>query len=288
MTASSVLLYARTTTTLENAPLSRSIDTLRRAGPIILILLLAAGLRILPVGISAYAWDEARISYDALRLTRGGQFLLFGQPSSVGVPFFPASVWAFAPPYAVSADPLIAVLYVAVLNTLMIGGVWWLARRWGAAPAAIAALFLAANPYAVLYSRSIWQPNLLAPLALAWLIAAFHGATATGRARAAGIAAAVALAGLGVQIHFAGVVLLPLTLYVFMRSRWYRSIPPLIMGGLIPLIAALPYGYAVLTTPDLLARTRAAAEGGLAVDLDAAGHLLRMILGWDWAYLGGG
>lgn len=265
-----------------------AIHSLRRAAPLVLILLLAAGLRTLPPGISSYAWDEARISYDALRLARQGEFLFFGQPSSVGVPFFPASVWAFVPPYALSTDPLAAVLYVATLNTLMIGGVWWLARRWGTTVAAIAALFLAANPYVVLYSRSIWQPNLLAPLALAWLIATFHGAAGAGRARAIGSAVAVALAGLGVQIHFAGAILLPLTLYAIVRWRWYRSPHLLLIGGLFPLIAALPYIYALLTTPGLLARAEAAAGRGLTVDLSAADHLLRMIIGWDWAYLGGG
>ncbi len=265
-----------------------AIDSLRRAAPLVLILLLAGGLRTLPLGVSSYAWDEARISYDALRLVRGGEFLFFGQPSSVGVPFFPASVWAFVPPYALSPDPLTAVLYVAALNTLMIGGVWWLARRWNTTAAAIAALFLAATPYAVLYSRSIWQPNLLAPLTLAWLIAAFHGATGTGRARAIGSAAAVALAGLGVQIHFAGAVLLPLTLYASVRWRWYRSPRPLLIGALVPLVAALPYLYALLTTPGLLTRAEAAAGRGLTVDLGAAGHLLRLMVGWDWAYLGGG
>ncbi len=72
------------------------------------ILLLAAGLRFAYPGVSSFAMDEAHISLDALRMARGGEFVMAGQPSSVDIPFFPASVWLFALPYAVSPDPLVA------------------------------------------------------------------------------------------------------------------------------------------------------------------------------------
>ncbi len=255
---------------------------------ILVIVLIAAALRILPIGVGSYAWDEARISYDALRVARGGEFLLFGQGSSVGVPFFPASVWAFVPPYLASPDPLIAVLYVALINVAMVFGVWGLARRWSPAAGLAAALFIAVNPYAVFYARSIWQPNLLAPLMLAWLIAAYHGATSTGRARSIGIAAAVLIGGLSVQIHFAGAALIPLTLYALIRFKWWRSLVPVLIGGAVVLIAALPYGYALLTEPEIITRAQSVTGSGLTLDLSAAGHALRMALGWDWVYLGGG
>ncbi len=251
-------------------------------------MLIAAALRILPVGVGSYAWDEARISYDALRVARGGEFLLFGQGSSVGVPFFPASVWAFVPPYLASPDPLIAVLYVALINVAMVFGVWWFARRWSRAAGLAAALFLAVNPYAVFYARSIWQPNLLAPLMLAWLIAAYHGAASTGRARFIGIAAVAMIGGLSMQIHFAGAALIPLTLYALIRFKWWRSPIPVVIGGAVVIIAALPYGYALLTEPEIITRAQSVTGSGLSVDLSAAGHALRMALGWDWAYLGGG
>ncbi|MFN8528701.1 MAG: hypothetical protein U0670_08835 [Anaerolineae bacterium] len=256
---------------------------------ILLILVLAAALRILPLGVSSYAWDEARISFDALRIARGGIFLFMGQQSSVGIPFFPASVWAFVPPFQLSADPLVAVVYVALLNTLMVLGVWWLGRRWTHTAGLIGALFLAANPFAVFYARSIWQPNLLGPLMLAWLIAAFQGSQPTQtRARSIGIAFAVLIGGLGMQIHFAGAAMIPLTLYALIRFKWWKTPIPVLIGAAIALLAALPYFYALLTTPDVISQAGTVASGGLTIDFSAALSALRLALGHDWAYLGSG
>lgn len=91
------------------------------------ILLLAAGLRFAYPGVNSFAGDEAHISIDALRMARGGEFVMAGQDSSVGIPFFPASVWLFAIPYAGNNFPapllienpeteLISHIYVARLE----------------------------------------------------------------------------------------------------------------------------------------------------------------------------
>src|SRR5664279_922106 len=137
------------------------------------ILLLAAVLRFAYPGVSSFAGDEAHLSLDALRMARGGEFVLAGQPSSVDIPFFPASVWLFALPYALSPDPLVVTGFVSLISLSTVVGVWALARRWSVWAGLIAALYMAASPYAVFYGRSIWQPNLLAPLSLAWAITAY-------------------------------------------------------------------------------------------------------------------
>ena len=107
------------------------------------ILVLAAVLRFAYPGVNSFAGDEAHISLDALRMARGGEFVMAGQPSSVDIPFFPASVWLFALPYAVSPDPLVATWVVSVISLLTVVGVWGLARRWNAWAGLIAALYMA-------------------------------------------------------------------------------------------------------------------------------------------------
>ncbi len=251
------------------------------------ILLLAGALRFGWSGVSSFAWDEANLSLDALRTARGGALALAGQPSSVAIPFFPASVYAFAIPYAVSPDPLIAVGFVSALSLLTVFGVWALARTMLDAPAAglLAALFLAASPYAVLYGRSIWQPNLLPPLALAWLAAAWC-AVHTGDRRA--LALHIFLGGAIVQVHFAGAALAAATALLFLAYRWWRHLLPVGIGGASALLLALPYGVFLAQTPDMLTRYADVLRGETRYDGVSFENVLKLALGWDWSYLGGG
>jgi len=250
---------------------------------IIFIFVLTFVLRTFPLGVSGYAWDEARISYDALRVARGGAFLLTGQGSSVGVPFFPASVWAFVPPYLISPDPLGAVIYMTAINALMSIGVWRLARRWSPLAGIVAALFIATNPYAVLYARNIWQPNLLAPLMLAWMMTTY---AAISQKRGGFIALSIFVAGIAVQIHFAGAALLAAALIVFIRFRWWKKPRPVIIGVGAVGLCALPYAYFLAMTPGVF--DHLGSSGGIMIDLSAAINAVRLALGYEWAYLGAG
>src|SRR5579871_1999398 len=188
---------------------------------LVAILILAAALRFAYPGVNAFASDEAHISLDALRMARGGEFVLAGQPSSVNIPFFPASVWLFALPYLISPDPLVATWFVCAISLLTVIGVWGLARRWSAWAGLVAALYMAASPYAVFYGRSIWQPNLLAPLSLLWAITAYLGVTRADRFGKVAVGASVFLGLFVVQVHFAGIALVPATAYLFLRFRWW-------------------------------------------------------------------
>src|SRR5262245_32118588 len=106
-------------------------------------------------GVNSFAFDEARLSLISLNMARGGQFASLGMPSSVGVPNLPAAAWIYAIPYAISPDPLLASQFTGFISLLAVFGVWWLARtNWGRLAGLTAALFMAASPYSVLYSRS--------------------------------------------------------------------------------------------------------------------------------------
>ncbi len=254
------------------------------------ILALAVFLRFAYPGVNSFAGDEAHISLDALRMARGGEFVMAGQPSSVAIPFFPASVWLFALPYALSPDPLAATWFVSGISLLAVVGVWALARRWNARAGLLAALYLAASPYAVFYGRSVWQPNLLAPLACVWAISASVGGTRHDRRGKFGIGACVFLGLFVFQVHFAGIALIPATAYLFLRFGWWRRgrIAPALLGGTLAGLAALPYVYYVtVVEPDVLTRY-GQVLGSATVDVQGAENLLRLALAWDWAFLGMG
>jgi hypothetical protein len=247
-------------------------------------------LRFAYPGVNSFAGDEAHISLDALQMARGGEFVMAGQDSSVGIPFFPASVWLFAIPYAVSPDPLVATWFVSLISLLTVAGVWWLGRRWNSWAGLVAALYMAASPYAVFYGRSIWQPNLLAPLGLAWAIAAYLGVTRTDRLGRFAIGLNIFLSLFVFQVHFAGIALVPATIYLFVRFRWWKKMIPVLIGGALALAAVLPYVYYVtVVAPDVLQRYReVVGSGGATFDLQALGNLARLALVRDWAFLGMG
>lgn len=256
---------------------------------LIVILLLAAVLRLGYPGTNPYSGDEARLSVLALQTIHGESFATYGISSSSGARNPPASVYAFLPPYIISSDPLVATLYVGVLNVLAVGLTWLLVRKkWGFWPALIAALYLSTAPYAVFFSRNIWTQNLLIPIGAAWLFAAFMSLTVPGaRQRQIAIVSTIFLAGIASQIHVAGVVLFPALLYTAIRGRWWRYPVSVIAGAVLALIPLLPFLWqAACCAPELIqeyADTLGSEPG--RVDLQALGHLLRLTANYGWDYL---
>ena len=186
-----------------------------------LILLLAAALRMGAPGISEFKLDEARLSLLALNMARGHEFPLLGIGSSVGIPNMPVSVWLFALPYLFSSDPTVATLYVGLLNVAAVALTWWLARRYfGPRAALIAALLYAVSPWGVIYSRKIWAQNLLPPFVLLTVGTGMIGLLEKERPRRwRWLVAHFALLLITIQIHYAAVTLIPLTLWMLWLGR---------------------------------------------------------------------
>lgn len=249
---------------------------------------LAAVLRFGWPGVYSFAGDEARISLDALRLVRGGEFVFVAQASSTGIPFLPASVWMFTPPYVLSPDPALAAGWVSLLSVLCVPLVWGLGRRWSAGSGFIAALLLAASPYAVLYGRSIWQPNLLPFLGLCWAWAAVLAVTAsTERRQRFATGAAVFFSLFIWQVHFAGLPFILGGLYLFVRFRWWKRWLPVLAGALLAAALTLPYVYYVLTQDaNIAAGLGQVGAGAAQYDFEALGRLLQLAAAWGWGYLG--
>ncbi len=256
----------------------------RDAVGLIAVLALAAGLRFGWPGVNSFAFDEARLSLIALRMARGGLFASVGMPSSAGVPNLPAAAWVFAIPYALSPDPLVATLFVALISTAAVGGLWLLARRaWGWSAALAAGLYFAASPYGVFYSRSIWAQDLLPVLAVVWVWSAY--AARVERRRWALIVHAF-IAGFAFQVHFAGAALGLASVYLFFRWRWWqRALLPILIGGGLALAALIPFAAQLLAQPALADQFRAAFGQPGRVDLTALQELIRLALAADWRYL---
>lgn len=225
---------------LPTAGLSRG----RELALIAAILVLAGVLRMGWPGLTEFKRDEAALYGLALDLAEFKAFPLRGIGSSVGLPNAPASVYLFALPLFVWKSPLAATLFVGALNTASVGLAYVMARRyWGVRAALIAALFYAAAPWAVLYSRKIWAQNLLPLFVVACIFSALL-ALVEGRRR--WLIAHLALLAVIAQVHLSGLALIPLTallLIVYRRNVDGRTLG---WGALAAAVTIAPFAVYIL------------------------------------------
>src|SRR5258708_22898530 len=87
---------------------------------LVLILILAAVLRLGWPGNVGFNQDEVGESLPALDMVHGRHFPLLGMNSSVRIPNPPMSIYLLAVPFALSDSPLVATGYVALLNVMAV------------------------------------------------------------------------------------------------------------------------------------------------------------------------
>lgn len=208
---------------------------------LIVIIGVAAWLRLGNLGVTEFYHDEALLTLRALDWLDGGPLPLTGIPSSVGVPNPPHSVYALIPAFLLSRDPLFVTGYIALLNVIGVGLVYAVGRAGGLSQvvALIGAALYAVNPYAVLYSRKIWAQDFHTPILLfaAWL--ALIGLGEKPRKWAQLIAPPVLMFGL--CIHFAAWALLPAFLWLGWAGRRRLSVPYALIGAVLAGLVLAPY-----------------------------------------------
>lgn len=129
---------------------------LERAAPL-LVVLLAAALRLYRIDYAQYRGDDDMIMSLAFRLLHSGEPPLHGVISSLGVDNGPVSVYLLAFPLALGADEVGVTVFIAGLNTLAVALTYLFVRSFfGRRTALITTLLFAVNPWAVVYGRRIW------------------------------------------------------------------------------------------------------------------------------------
>lgn len=258
---------------------------------LVLILLLAAALRMGAPGITEFKRDEANLSRLALDVAQGRDLPLLGISSSVNLPNPPINVYLFALPYALDRSPIAATLFVGMLNVLAVALTWWLARRYyGAFPALIAASLYAVAPWGVVYARKIWAQDVLAPFVLLTVLTGLLGYTE--RKRWAQIVHWPLLA-LTVQIHIGAFTLIPLSILMLLRWRTTINWRALGAGVALAALTGLPVlaGYARADLLDLAAirerMTSSESDPASAVSSTALEHAWRTVAGTDIHSLAG-
>ncbi len=214
----------------------------RRVATVVVLLAilgLAGVLRIGRPGLVEFRRDEANLSRLALDMARGHGVALLGIGSSIGVPNPPASVWVMVPPFLLGNDPVLATSWVGFVNVLGVLLLFLFARRYAGTPAAlVAAALFAAGPWPVLFSRKIWAQDMLPPLAILVVWTGIRGFLEDRPLSRFLHLPLLALAG---QVHYAAIVLVPVSAYlVFARRRLDR---PLVLGTAAAVLSFAPFAY---------------------------------------------
>ncbi len=214
--------------------------------PLVAILLLAAALRVGWPGLTEFKFSEARLEALALELTRGGRLPLVGVPSSAGFDHSPLSVYLYVPAFLLTTNPIPATIYGGLVGLAAVALCWWLARRWpggGRWAALFSILLFAVSPWAVAFSRKIWQVVFVPLLAIACVglvISALVEEPAQAR-RQWGLAWALAVYAVLVQVHPSAVSLVPAwILWLLVFSRRVRT-GPLVVGVGVGVLTAIPF-----------------------------------------------
>ncbi len=212
---------------------------------IILVLLLAAYLRLNHLDWTEFKLDEAHLSQIAYDMARHGEIPLTGIGSSVGIMNPPLAAWLLAIPYALSSSPIVATASIALLNVLAVAMCYGLSRRMFASlgdrawwAALIAALLFAVAPWAVIHSRKVWAQDLLPFFVMLYV---WFGYRAFVQRKAWSLLGhGAALAAL-IQIHYSGLWLAPVSLVWLIAFARRVRLAPLIVTAVIGAAAFAPF-----------------------------------------------
>lgn len=246
-----------------------------------LVLILAAVLRMASPGMTEFKLDEARLSLLALDMAEGYSFPLVGIGSSVGIPNMPVNVWLFALPYVFTSNPVGATLFVGALNVLAVALTWWLSRRYfGPWAGLIAALLYAVSPWGVIYSRKIWAQNLLPLFVLLTVgagLRAFQEEDVPHRGR--WLALHIVLLVITVQIHYAALVLLPLTAWMLWLGRRNLSRRLWIGLGVVAATGVMAVGLLLVSLSAGGVNLAVFGGDGLSLTSEALYHFMLVVTG---------
>jgi hypothetical protein len=247
----------------------------RQTGPRVWVLLLllcivvlAVGLRASRLDLAEFKSDEAGIERAALALVREGKFPAVGPSSSQGPAHPPLQIYLLAIPFAVTQDPRLAVLVVALVHSGAAIVIYLIGARFFDRFAGLIAAFLfAVNPWAIYYARKIWTQNW--PLATTLFIFCLLLFVVERRSKALiGVALAlVALAG----AHLGGIAFLILVVPVLILFRSQIERRWLVIALAILLLFVLPYLYYDATHGwENLRGVFQLGVGKVEIDVDAA------------------
>ena len=137
----------------------------------LLITFTALIFRVTNMDLIEFKDDEAVNLFLAARPLFGHQFTPGSTISSVGILNPPLINYILFPLTLLSLDPKIITLYIGLINSLAIGFLFLILRRYyGLLVGFIATILLALSPWSIIYSRKIWPQDFILLLLIPWFL----------------------------------------------------------------------------------------------------------------------
>jgi len=204
-----------------------------------LILLAAAWLRLSRLDLMEFKLDEALSVMMVMDALDGKGIPTHGIASSVGVYNPPIFIYLLLAPGLFSSDPIWLTQFIALLNVAAIFLCYWFGRKiWNDRIGLIAAVLFATSPWAVIYSRKIWAPDVM-PIFSLLVLGGLHQLCAHGDRR--WFLPVVIAAGLMPGIHFVGLfaaLIVGLFILVFRPKVGWMS---WLVAGIVLAMMYLPF-----------------------------------------------
>ncbi|MGA2663365.1 MAG: glycosyltransferase family 39 protein [Nitrososphaerales archaeon] len=211
----------------------------------LLIVLVAAYFRLASLNLAEFKSDEAGTAIVLKALVQQGKIPLLGPALSTGGNAGPIYYYILAIPFLVSTNPVAASAFVACLNIVGVAFTFKFAREFFNERIALMATALTAvSPFAILFSRKIWNPDLIFPFTVILFYCLY---TFVIKGKPKYLVPIFAIYAVILQIHPITMFLAPVILLFLWRFRSQIRWKYLLAGIALFLIIFTPFIYGEVT-----------------------------------------
>jgi hypothetical protein len=212
----------------------------------LLVVLVAAYLRLASLNLAEFKSDEAGTSIVLKALVQQAKVPLVGPPLTTGGNAGPIYYYILAIPFLVSTNPVVASAFVAGLNIVGVAFTFKFAREFFNERIALIATALdAVSPFAVLFSRKIWNPDLIFPFTVVLFYCLY---TFVIKGKPKYLVPVLVLYAVILQVHPITLFLAPVILLFLAKFRSRIRPRYLFIGLALSAILFVPFVYGEVTS----------------------------------------
>lgn len=203
------------------------------------IILIASFLRLYGLNTTPIATDQSALLLLAYNAVHHSLIPVSSNNASIFILHPPLAVYFIMLPMLFSPNPLWAAVMTALFNIIAVLITYIFTRRYfGRLAASVASLLFAIAATAIVFSRFIWQPTLLAPFVMLFLFALFWGVVDRHKGW---LFPALLLLGICYQLHEITIILaVPLLLTLLLVPQTVR-LRDIVLGGISLMLIFAPY-----------------------------------------------
>lgn len=220
---------------------------LKQAAPSIvlaLIFVFAAYLRLAAIELAEFEEDEAGALTAARSMVKNGVVPLLGPPLTTGGHSGPVYYYILGIPLTLSENPVAASVFVVLLNLIGLLLTYRFAKKFfNQRVALITSALYAVSPFAVLFSRKIWNPDLVFPFVTATMYCMYAFAVEKKPRYLVGVLVSYAVV---LQVHPITIFLAPVLLLFMVILHRQVVLKHLGLGVLAAAVVFSPFIYGIV------------------------------------------